>query len=292
MATNTSAETSVLSSEVAYSQSTVGNFFSGCVRVDSWKDEVPYNITIDVYVTTSGHYCSLDNRRLYALRNYGPKEHKINVRIHDFKDTVPRKKLDRTGAGKIFFWWEETNGLVKELHELEVILKYWGLMICHRCAYQSANFSLEGSFDCPELGCRESVTPYFTAEDVADTSDHEIEQMPIADGIKNLLTALNNPKVTVGFSQCSPGNIMHRQDLNTLIIENSEGLQVKNYNKTVNKFLYLKAEGEKDDDYWQDQELHQIECQIMNEIDYRWLEYDIAQVSPLHLSSQNKYSYY
>jgi hypothetical protein len=43
MATNTSAETSVLSSEVAYSQSTVGNFFSGCVRVDSWKDEVPYN---------------------------------------------------------------------------------------------------------------------------------------------------------------------------------------------------------------------------------------------------------
>ena len=51
---------------------------------------------------------------------------------------------------------------------------------------------------------------------------------------------------------------MHRQDLNTLIIENSEGLQVKNYNKTVNKFLYLKAEGEKDDDYWQDQELHQI----------------------------------
>ena len=189
--------------------------------------------------------------------------------------------MDRTGAGKKFFWWGETNGSVKEVHELEVILKYWGLMISHRCAHQSANLSLEGSFDYPELGCQESFTPHFTAEDVADTSDHEIEQMLIADGIKNLLTALNNPFITVGISQCSPGITMHRQDLNKLILENIEGLQVENYNKHVNKFLCLKVEGEKDDDYWQDQELHEIECQIMNEIDYRWFEYDIAQASQL-----------
>ena len=154
-------------------------------------------------------------------------------------------------------------------------------MISHRCAHQSANLSLEGSFDYPELGCQESFTPHFTAEDVADTSDHEIEQILIADGIKNLLTALNNPFITVGISQCSPGITMHRQDLNKLILENIEGLQVENYNKHVNKFLCLKVEGEKDDDYWQDQELHEIECQIMNEIDYRWFEYDIAQASQL-----------
>ena len=97
------------------------------------------------------------------------------------------------------------------------------------------------------------------------------------DGIRNLRASIEGGKM-VGFSRYGMSRIMHRDPFNEMILLNLAGLRVASYKKVENQTLELRVEGEKDDDYWQDQELHQLECIRMNEMERHWIESDLAEV--------------
>ena len=85
----------------------------------------------------------------------------------------------------------------------------------------------------------------------------------------------------VGFSRSRSSRIMHRDAFNEMILLNLAGLRVTSYKKVENQTLELRVLGEKDDDYWQDQELHQLACKRMNEMERLWIESDLAEVQLL-----------
>ena len=82
----------------------------------------------------------------------------------------------------------------------------------------------------------------------------------------------------VGFSRSRSGRIMHRDAFNEMILLNLAGLRVTSYKKIENQTLEMRAEGERDDEYWQDQELHQRQCIRTNEVERLWIESDLAEV--------------
>lgn len=96
------------------------------------------------------------------------------------------------------------------------------------------------------------------------------------DGITNLRAAIESGEM-VGFSRSRKSRIMHREAFNEMILRNLAGLRVTFYKKVEKQTLELRANGEKDDDYWQNQELHQLECKRINEIDRLRIESDLAE---------------
>jgi hypothetical protein len=107
--------------------------------------------------------------------------------------------------------------------------------------------------------------------------------MPNDDAIVYLRAAIESDQV-VGFSKRKNSRIICREDFNYVVLRNIEGLRVTSYKIVENQHLECKASsGETDEDYWQDQELHQLECKRMNEIEHRWIESDIAEVISLFI---------
>jgi hypothetical protein len=267
---------------IAYSQCSIAQHINrddGLIGapVNAWKNEKPYTIAVDVVEIRNSWLCSFDNRRLYAARNHSPEGYMMNVNCHGFSDIVSEEKLD-SGTGAVFFWWVESNGLVNKLHELEITIIHWGVMTSYGCACQSPSFSLNGTHSHPEvLRCSPMFIPYYKARRYANKI-YTREPVRLEDGINNLLSAISNSDMKVGFSQNATSHIMIREDSNQLISQNASGLRVRNYNTTENMYIDLKAEGDKDDEYWQDQEIHHIQCERMNEIERRWIECDIEEV--------------
>lgn len=266
--------------EIAYSQSSVDDrIFAGDgegAPVKAWKDEEPYTIPIDVVVIDSRGLCTLDNRRLYAAKNFSPPGYQMVFKRHNFSDIVSEEKLE-TGAGDVIFWWAEPDGLVFHLHVLEITLIHWGLLASYRCACQSPTFDLSGTLMEPVV-CRyqKAFVPYYKARGIPNLTQKN-EAMINGDGITNLRAAIVGGKM-VGFSRYGMSRIMHRDAFNDMILLNLAGLRVTSYKKVENQTLELRVEGEKYDDYWQDQEQHQLECIRMDEMERHWIESDLAEV--------------
>ena len=71
---------------------------------------------------------------------------------------------------------------------------------------------------------------------------------------------------------------MHRPDFNQLVLEHIGGLEIISYTIRKSHQLILKASGEKDDEYWRNQAMYQLECQRMEEMENRWMESDMEKV--------------
>lgn len=272
--------------EIAYSQSSVDDcIYQGDEEpgapVQAWKNEAPYTIPIDVVETDNGELCTFDNRRLYAAKNFSPPEYQMVVKRHSFNDIIPEKKLE-TEAADLVFWWAETNGITSQLHVLEMTIIFWGVMVCYRCAYQNGTFNLNGTHLEPEIRRnQQAFTPYYKVGEIANqTIRTRTIIITNEDAIVSLRAAIESGQV-VGFSKSKKSRIMYREAFNDVILRNIEGLRVTSYKIVENKYLVLKANGEKDEDYWQDQELHQLECKRTNEIERRWIESDITELVPI-----------
>mmetsp|Transcript_6093 Transcript_6093/g.8499 ORF Transcript_6093/g.8499 Transcript_6093/m.8499 type:complete len:212 (+) Transcript_6093:246-881(+) len=197
------------------------------------------------------------------------------VKRHSFNDIIIEEKLE-TEAADLVFWWAETNGITSQVHVLEATIMFWGVMVCYRCAYQNDTFNLNGTNREPEIRRNQrAFTPYYKVREIANLPIRTII-MPNDDAINSLKAAIESGQV-VGFSKRKNSRIMYREAFNDLVLRNIEGLRVTSYKKIENQHLEFKANGENDDDYWQDQELHQLECKQMNEIERRWIESDIAE---------------
>ena len=272
--------------EIAYSQSSVDDcIYQGDeepgASVEAWKNEAPYTIPIDIVVTEDGELCTFDNRRLYAARNFSPPGYQMVVKRHSFNDIIPEEKLE-TEAADLVFWWAETNGITSQVHVLEGTIMFWGVMVCYRCAYQNNSFNLNGTNREPEIRRNQrAFTPYYKVRGIANSPIRTII-MPNDNAILILRAAIESGQV-VGFSKRKNSRIMHREAFNDVVLRYIEGLRVTTYKIVENQHLEFKASGEKDEDYWQDQELHQLECKRMNEIERRWIESDIAEVISLFI---------
>jgi hypothetical protein len=62
------------------------------VSVCNWANELPYIIHIDIVNCNDGAYCSFDNRRLYAARNYAASGFEIVARRHDCMEILPETR--------------------------------------------------------------------------------------------------------------------------------------------------------------------------------------------------------
>eukprot|EP01035_Chromulina_nebulosa_P034838 gene34838-46795_t len=274
--------------EIVYSQSSVDDYiYQGDeepgASVDAWKNAAPYTIPIDVIETEDGELCTFANRRLYAARNFSPPGYQMVVKRHSFKDIIPEEKLE-TEAADLIFWWAETNGVTSQVHVLEGTIMFWGMMVCYRCAYQNNSFNLNGTNHEPEIRRNQrAFTPYYKVRGIANNSPIRTKIISNDDAIPSLRAAIESGQV-VGFSKCKNSRIIHREAFNDVVLRNIEGLRVTSYKVVENQHLleFIKASGgggEKDEDYWQDQELHQHECKRMNEIERSWIESDNAAIN-------------
>ena len=165
--------------EIAYSQSSVddriyvGDGVAGA-PVEAWKDEEPYTIPIDVVIIESRELCTFDYRRLYAARNFSPPGYQMVVKRHKFSDLVPEEKLE-TEAGDVIFCWAEPDGLVFNIHVLEVTLIYWGLLASYCCACQSATSGLSGTLEEPVVRhYQPAFVPYYKARGIPNLSQKNV----------------------------------------------------------------------------------------------------------------------
>ena len=76
---------------------------------------------------------------------------------------------------------------------------------------------------------------------------------------------------------------MDRPDFIDIVLNNMTSLEaVTYYYIPKSSFLFkMKVAGEKDDDFWRDEETYKHECRMNDQIDARYMESDIEEVSAL-----------
>ena len=198
-----------------------------------------------------------------------------------FEDSVPDSVLDLGGCAVTFFWNGATDSVSGEsdVHVLCTGVNYWGLMTSLRCASQSSTFDLSGSQIEPVIDAPPPFEPYYVIRNMSNARQQSLEQ-PKSEGIPNLRAAVGSGEL-VAFAKGvlrALGKIMHRPAFNELVLEHIGGLEIISYTIRKSHQLILKASGEKDDEYWHNQAMYQLECQRMEEMENRWMESDMEKV--------------
>ena len=147
------------------------------------------------------------------------------------------------------------------------------------CASQSSTFDLSGSQIEPVIDAPPPFEPYHVIRNMSNARQQSLEQ-PKSEGIPNLRAAVGSGEL-VAFAKGvlrALGKIMHRPAFNELVLEHIGGLEIISYTIRKSHQLILKASGEKDDEYWHNQAMYQLECQRMEEMENRWMESDMEKV--------------
>lgn len=229
-------------SKIRYSQSTLSRYFNDeLTPVEAWTNRSPYTIPVEVMQmhmdNADSEYISLDNRRLYSVRQYSSHD-TINCFVHNPDSAVTDAMVDH-GIDILKLIWQDGEIIHRLLLRTTTIQ---GVFII-RCAGQNSVFSLDGRHTDPVvLSGRERI-------------DGQIKLSPydkprfFIQCTENITDSLEAAEI-VYMQRAHNVNLFHpRTDLKRLIIDTNI-FELELYERGTN--IQLIARGEKNEDDWDD----------------------------------------
>ena len=258
-----------------FSQATISPYFSQAygkplISVDDeWKNEAPFTLPIDIVEVADETFISIDNRRLYSARKYGPSTFDITIgsRKHNFDDLLPQERLNINALKQTFAW----NGVHDDqigVYELVLQPKTWGMTALFRTSTQDPSFPTCGRVTpLPTIGGAECF-PYYI---------FGITGSPI--GIEYtlakemLIEAWKEGDALISFN----GDMfVKRESLKDYVDIMFNHCYVMSFNFRPGQPLILRAEGEHKEQYInEDRELYSNLSQSLSDFEDKWERIDM-----------------
>lgn len=260
-----------------FSQANISPYFSQSygkplISVDDeWKNEAPFNLPIDIVeVVDDETFISIDNRRLYSARKYGPSTFDITVasRRHKFDEQLPELRLSIAYLKRTFAWNGVHNKKVG-VYVLELQPKSWGMTALFRTATQDPSFPIDGQLSpLPIVGGGEFF-PYYIIRSTenAVSVDTTLAQSKLKESWKdeNALISFNGDM------------FVKRESLKDYVDIMFEHCYVISFNFRPGQPLVLRAEGEhKEQHINEDRELYGNLCQSLTDFEDEWERIDAS----------------
>lgn len=220
---------------VRYSQISIERTFRDRqTPVETWIDQLPYSLPLEVAPIDGEYFLSLHNRRLYSAKTYSPNI-TVSCIVHQFPTELMRDHC----LDLLEVLWADSENSLKRLSLRANTIE--GVMMI-RCVTQNTSFPILGRLEpAPSLGARiydpEIWKKRPASINFAQSKDNYLESVVAA---AMILVCI---KITV--------NVYHRRDDLREVLLNPELFQAVNYERSTDAFT-LRARGEKKTDTWDD----------------------------------------
>lgn len=266
----------LLKDVLRFSQATISSHFSkvyGKPQIsvdDEWKNEAPFTLPIDIVEIADESFISIDNRRLYSARKYGPSTFDITVgsRKHDFNELLPQERLNINALKRTFAW----NGVHNDqigIYELVLQPKTWGMTALFRTSTQDPSFPICGRvMPLPIVGETECF-PYYV---IGITGSPIGVEYTLAKEM--LIEAWKEGDALISFN----GDMfVKRESIKDYVDIMFNHCNVMSFNFRPGQPLVLRAKGEhKEQHIDEDRELYGNLCQSLSDFEDKWEQIDAS----------------
>lgn len=232
--------------KIRYSQFSISPLFNDKKSdVKTFKPVEPYIKPIEVMaIPNTDEYLSMDNRRLYSIRNHAPNVDNMSCAIPEAISTIWRDVC----LDKLIIFWRDAK-VVNRMHKLTLCAKTVEAVFIIRCVSQHSDFPLYGQLHPPPDIGRVLELSKSLSQTMFKLHPFKVQGSPLSsDQFKGNLN-----KDTRIYVQPTSHNLLHqRDDICDLFLERNDLFNIETYE--VHDGIQLKARGEsqEDPDLWDD----------------------------------------